>query len=80
MKKKVLKRKIEGSWAIREVAYDKTTGILTVSMQYGTQGQGKMLRYGDVPEYVYQELINAESKGRYFNANIRNVFNFLGES
>jgi hypothetical protein len=35
---------------------------------------GASYRYIGVPERVYQELLNAESKGRYFNQHIRNRF------
>ena len=35
---------------------------------------GAIYRYRDVPEPVFQELLRAESKGRYFNQRIRNRF------
>jgi hypothetical protein len=35
---------------------------------------GAIYRYLGVPERVYQELLSAESKGRYFNQHIRNRF------
>jgi hypothetical protein len=33
---------------------------------------GKLYRYFGVPEARYQELLRAESAGRFFNATIRN--------
>ena len=35
---------------------------------------GKLYRYFNVPLRCYQQLLASESKGRYFNANIRNSF------
>jgi hypothetical protein len=35
---------------------------------------GAVYRYAGVPEQVYLELLSAESKGRYFNQQIRNRF------
>jgi KTSC domain len=35
---------------------------------------GAIYRYIGVPEPVYQGLLSAESKGRYFNQHIRNRF------
>jgi len=33
-----------------------------------------MYQYFDVPENVYEELMNADSHGIYFSANIRNDY------
>lgn len=38
---------------------------------------GAIYRYRGVPEPVYQELLRAESKGRYFNQYIRNRFSSI---
>ena len=35
---------------------------------------GSVYRYFSVPENIYQGLLQAESKGRYFNYHIRNRF------
>ena len=37
---------------------------------------GKIYRYYDVPEEVYTELMEADSVGRYFNAEIRGAFSY----
>ena len=39
-------------------------------------GSGAIYRYRDVPAQVYDELLRAESKGRYFNQHIRNRFRY----
>ena len=35
---------------------------------------GAIYRYLEVPPYTYRELLQAESKGRYFNQHIQNRF------
>ena len=35
---------------------------------------GAIHRYSQVPERTFQELLQAESKGRFFNLHIRKVF------
>jgi hypothetical protein len=37
---------------------------------------GEIYRYFDVPLPIYKLLLAADSKGRYFNANIRNCFSY----
>jgi hypothetical protein len=37
---------------------------------------GEFHRYSDVPPQTYTQLLEAESKGRYYNFNIRNRFLF----
>jgi len=38
---------------------------------------GSVYAYRDVPPQAYQDLLCAESKGRYFNLHIRNDFDVL---
>ena len=37
---------------------------------------GEIYRYSEVPPSVYQNLLNADSKGFYFNTHVRNRFPF----
>ena len=37
---------------------------------------GQLYCYYDVPVYVYQQLMSASSHGKYFAANIRNVYRY----
>lgn len=37
---------------------------------------GEVYRYWDVPISLYHDLLLADSKGVFFNANIRNQFSF----
>jgi len=38
---------------------------------------GAIYRHRGVPEQVFEELLSAESKGRYFNQHIRNRFPYI---
>ena len=37
---------------------------------------GKVYQYYDVPQDIFDGMLNAESKGKYFNANIRGKFSY----
>jgi hypothetical protein len=51
------------------VGYDKST--MTMHIRFKS---GRLYAYYDVPESVYQKLMNAESHGSYFNSMIRGAF------
>jgi hypothetical protein len=59
------------SSVIEEVSYGYDMPVLTIWFR-----NGLVYRYFDVPESVYEELLTAESKGRYFNANIRDAYEY----
>jgi hypothetical protein len=59
------------SSVIEEVAYGYHMPVLTVWFR-----NGLAYRYFDVPESVYEEFLAAESKGRYFNAYIRDAYEY----
>ena len=40
---------------------------------------GRLYVYQDVPEAIYRALLEAPSKGAYFNAHIRDSFSFTLE-
>ena len=48
------------------VGYDFETRVLEIEFI-----DGAIYQYFDVPEELYQGLLNAESKGRYFNLVIK---------
>ena len=56
---------------IAEIGYDPPTMTLEVAFKQGTAYQ-----YFDVPETVYQELMRADSKGKFLNANIKNSYRY----
>lgn len=37
---------------------------------------GRLYQYFDVPDNVHQELVDADSVGRFFNSNIRGVYRY----
>jgi KTSC domain len=53
------------------VKYDDDAGEMDITFT-----SGKTYRYRGVPPDVYDELLDAESKGEYFNDNIKNIFTF----
>ncbi|MBN9143152.1 MAG: hypothetical protein ABT10_00205 [Novosphingobium sp. SCN 63-17] len=65
---------ILGSSAIHAVKYDARSLVLTIWFQHGARGYD----YFGVPQWVYDGLINAPSKGTYFNAFIKNQYRVAG--
>lgn len=59
------------SRGIESVGYDRRTQILVVVFR-----KGRAYRYIGVPENVYDELINAASKGRFFLSNIKEIYEY----
>jgi hypothetical protein len=51
------------------VKYDEDARELDITFT-----SGKTYRYLDVPLEIYDELLDAESKGEFFNENIKNAF------
>jgi hypothetical protein len=37
---------------------------------------GRVYQYYDVPEEVFYGMLNADSKGKFFNANVRGKYSF----
>jgi len=54
---------------LKAVQYDPDDGILVLKYQRGND-----YAYYDVPESVYENLLAAESHGKYTLANIRNSY------
>ena len=59
------------STAITQITYRTKTRVLYIHMV-----SGEHLAYENVPQEVYEEFISAGSKGKYFNANVRNNYSF----
>ena len=64
-----MKRQAVESSNLASVGYDTENEILEVEFKHGG-----ICQYFDVPENVYKELMNADSHGVYFSANIRNDY------
>ena len=54
---------------MRSVGYESNGKVLEVEFQSGV-----VYQYSEVPESLYEELMRAGSKGRYFNDEIRDEF------
>jgi len=67
-----MERQAVESTTMRSVGYDQTEQILELQFQ-----SGAVYLYLDVPPAVYRELLEAESKGRYFNSEIRDAYEFV---
>jgi hypothetical protein len=57
------------STTLRTVGYDAERRLLQLEFQ-----NRSLYQYFDVPEVVYEELMQAPSKGTYFNQCIRSKF------
>jgi len=64
-----MERKAVESSNLASVGYDEHEEILEIEFQHGG-----VYQYFDVPKKVYEELMNADSHGIYFNVNIRNKY------
>lgn len=56
---------------ISEVGYDPASMTLEVAFTNGT-----IYQYFDVPETLYQELLHAESVGKFLNTQIKNSYRY----
>jgi hypothetical protein len=56
---------------LASVLYDPTRRLLELDFH-----SGQRYRYFDVPNACYRQLLDADSKGTYFNSHIRNHFPF----
>lgn len=59
------------SSAIRAIAYDRADHRLRVTFV-----SGQRYEYRDVPGEVHRAFVSAESKGRFFQAQIRDRYDF----
>ncbi len=67
-----MQRELVDSTALRAVSYNADSQILEIEFQ-----SGEVYRYFEVPAEVYWELIEAESRGRYFVQALRNNYPFV---
>jgi hypothetical protein len=59
------------SRAIASVGYDRATNVLELELT-----EGEVYRYFAVPRRVHDELLAADSIGRYFLSQIRNRYGY----
>ena len=60
------------STSIRQIAYDSDTRVLSVWFV----STGKRYDYAEVPPETYLAFRHAASKGRFFNAHIRDHYSY----
>ena len=56
---------------LANVSYDAGQSVLQLQLC-----DGAIYRYFDVPPVIYEDLLAAESKGSYFNREIRDCFRY----
>jgi hypothetical protein len=66
-----MERTVVESNLIHAVGYDVRTAVLEIQFQ-----DGDIYRYYDVEPETYEELLEAPSKGTYFNDYIRDAYLF----
>jgi len=66
-----MERNYVESKAITSIGYDTDNAILEI--EFKSNG-APVWQYYDVPQYVYDEMMCAESQGTYFHANIRGKY------
>ena len=66
-----MNRKSVSSSNLTSIGYDAENEILEIEFKHGG-----IYQYDDVPESEYEALINADSHGKYFSANVRNNYEY----
>lgn len=66
-----MKRSKVDSSNLASVGYDSAKKILEIEFNHGG-----VYQYFDVPQDAYDELMAADSHGKYFAANIRNDYEY----
>jgi KTSC domain len=67
-----MKRVPVDSTSLDSIGYDAVSMILEIEFI-----SGKVYRYFDVPQSVHAEMMDADSKGQFFNTRIRNNFRYV---
>lgn len=67
-----MRRQAVESTTVRSIGYNARSQVLEVEFQSGT-----VYQYFDVPEAVHEEFRGADSKGKYFNLEIRDEYSFV---
>ena len=56
---------------IASIGYDSVTSTLEVEFL-----DGSVYQYYDVPDYVYDEIMSADSHGKYLSSNVKGTYNY----
>jgi uncharacterized protein len=66
-----MKRTHVESSNIESIGYDSRSQTLEIEFL-----NGSVYQYFDVPEHVFNELMSADSYGKYLNANIKGTYRY----
>lgn len=66
-----MKREHVESSNIESIGYDSSSQTLEIEFLNGT-----IYQYFDIPESIYQGLIDADSHGKYLAANIKGAYRY----
>lgn len=66
-----MERKSVSSSNIASIGYDESASILEIEFL-----NGSIYHYFDVPRDVYQDLMDADSHGKYLTSNIKGNYNY----
>lgn len=64
-----MERVLVQSSNLSSIGYNEENEILEIEFHHGG-----IYQYSNVPERVYNDLMNADSHGVYFSANIRDMY------
>jgi hypothetical protein len=67
-----MRREAVDSTTVKSVGYESKRQVLEIEFQ-----SGAVYQYLNVPKAVHEGLWRAESKGRYFNDEIRGAYEFV---
>lgn len=67
-----MRREAVHSSTMKSVGYERKSRVLEIEFW-----SGAVYQYLDVPKAVHEELTQADSKGRYFNEEIRDDYAFV---
>jgi hypothetical protein len=67
-----VQRQLVESSIIRSIGYDAANLVLQIEFT-----RGIIRDYEDVPVTVFEEMMNARSKGKFYLKNIKNNFDFV---
>jgi hypothetical protein len=65
-----MERTFVDSSMISSVGHSEEESILEIEFK----SNGVIWQYNDVPDYVYQEMLNSDSTGKYFHQNIKDHY------
>ncbi len=65
------RKSIQNSLNIAEIGYDASTSTLEIMFL-----NNSIYQYFDVPQHIYQDLMQADSQGQYLAQNIKGVYRY----